>query len=511
MAKTVNELLAEALANAQKHAIGNIVNSVNITAKQRTLLIKQGYFKKIIRGWYLLDGDLTAKSAGESALWHESLWVFIGQYITQKFGQSYILSPEASLDLLTGNNTVPKQLVVFIKDISPRKIALPNDISLLLIAASKPAYQTIEYHGVSLHSLESALVAVTPSAFRLTPFSLQIALQQADISELEKAIVSSKNQAAGNRLVGAYLELDMKTEAESLLGIMQSIGFQAIAPINPFDQSLTLTGRQQQESPSALRIRLLWQQMRQEVLNIFSDLPPPHQFHQRPWQAWQDSMQDLYVSDAYHSLSIEGYQVTNALIERIAQGYWSPDALQQDKNQRDALAAKGYHDAFNQVRALLKIAHQDGEMVLQDYLDRGITSWYRALFQACVDAGLVSPMDLAGFRKGAIYIRGSMHTPPSSEQLMDCMTALKDLITQEESYVVKAILGHLFIGYIHPFPDGNGRTARFLMNFLLALGGYDWLIIRHETRDKYLESLEQASVYKNIRPFAEFIRDSMSR
>ena len=144
MAKTGNELLAEALAAAQKIAVGDIVNSASITGQQRTFLVKKGYLKSIIRGWYLLDGDLLARNVGESALWNESLWAFINQYITQKFGNDYYLSPEASLDLLTGSNSLPKQLVIFIKDISPRKIDLPNELSLILIKATKTPYKTIE-------------------------------------------------------------------------------------------------------------------------------------------------------------------------------------------------------------------------------------------------------------------------------------------------------------------------------------------------------------------------------
>ena len=102
-----------------------------------------------------------------------------------------------------------------------------------------------------------------------------------------------------------------------------------------------------------------------------------------------------------------------------------------------------------------------------------------------------------------------MHVPPASEQLMDCVEELKELIANEENCAVRAILGHLFLGYIHPLPDGNGRTARFLMNFLLVIGGYTWTVIKQEERTKYLSALESASVGNNARPFAEFIKKSM--
>ena len=53
--------------------------------------------------------------------------------------------------------------------------------------------------------------------------------------------------------------------------------------------------------------------------------------------------------------------------------------------------------------------------------------------------------------------------------------------------------------------DGNGRIGRFLMNAMLASGGYDWLIIPVERRDEYMATLEKASVEGNIVPFVRFL------
>lgn len=53
--------------------------------------------------------------------------------------------------------------------------------------------------------------------------------------------------------------------------------------------------------------------------------------------------------------------------------------------------------------------------------------------------------------------------------------------------------------------DGNGRMGRFLMNAMLASGGYPWTVIPVEERKAYMSSLEKASVEQNIKPFAKFI------
>jgi len=63
--------------------------------------------------------------------------------------------------------------------------------------------------------------------------------------------------------------------------------------------------------------------------------------------------------------------------------------------------------------------------------------------------------------------------------------------------------------YIHPYFDGNGRLGRFLMNAMLASGGYPWTVIRIEKRSDYMVALEAASSRGEIQPFAEFIASSM--
>jgi fido (protein-threonine AMPylation protein) len=214
---------------------------------------------------------------------------------------------------------------------------------------------------------------------------------------------------------------------------------------------------------------------------------------------------EIYKSDAYHSLSIEGYSVTPALIDRVQRGDSDPDHHDADRKNRDALAARGYWQAFQNVKgsvaeiiaganagALVRIAHKN---------------WYGELFQPCVAAGLIPPAALDGYRDDAVYLRTSRYVPPRWEAVRDAMPALFDLLERETNPGVRAVLGHWLFGYIHPYPDGNGRMARFVMNAMLASGGYPWTVIRVEDRDAYLAALDRAGIDADIAPFTTFIAD----
>jgi len=80
-----------------------------------------------------------------------------------------------------------------------------------------------------------------------------------------------------------------------------------------------------------------------------------------------------------------------------------------------------------------------------------------------------------------------------------------ELLEAEAEPQVRAVLGHFLFVYIHPYMDGNGRLARFLMNLMLVPAGYVWTVIPVERRKEYMDALEQASSFANIAPLAAFV------
>ena len=68
---------------------------------------------------------------------------------------------------------------------------------------------------------------------------------------------------------------------------------------------------------------------------------------------------------------------------------------------------------------------------------------------------------------------------------------------------------HFRLTAIHPFGDGNGRTARLFMNLLLMRGGYPPVAVRPEDRKTYLDSLERGSLGEDLQPFQSFMHERL--
>ena len=110
--------------------------------------------------------------------------------------------------------------------------------------------------------------------------------------------------------------------------------------------------------------------------------------------------------------------------------------------------------------------------------------------------------------KGVGIVKGSKieHLAPPYTNVPFLMNDLFDYLKDKtELTLIKSCVFHYEMEFIHPFIDGNGRMGRFIMNLMLASGGYPWTVIPVQQRSKYMKSLEEASVNLNILPFVEFL------
>jgi len=139
----------------------------------------------------------------------------------------------------------------------------------------------------------------------------------------------------------------------------------------------------------------------------------------------------------------------------------------------------------------------------------GQTFQVKYLFSPVVTASIVPAIQLAGFRSQAVYIRNARHVPPPHHAVRCCMETLFLCLTKEPHLVVRAILSHWLIGFVHPYMDGNRCMARFIMNALLVSQGYPWTIIHVGNRKRYLDALEKASIEGDIKDFSHLIMQEM--
>ncbi len=501
---TPSEKLSESLeALKELQDQGTVaIRSRDLTRTHRERLVKHGFLQEVIKGWYIPSRP--DENTGENTAWYASFWQFSASYLESRFNEDWSLSPEQSLSIHAGNWTVPRQLLVRAKKPRNNITALPHNTSLLDVRAELPEKQdTAIIEKLRLFSLPAALVATAPSSYRQKPTDIRSALAMiGDASDILKRLLEGGHSTIAGRLAGAFRNIGRDKLADDIASAMKAAGYD-VREKDPFEFPSPTLFAERERSPYVGRIKLMWQNMRETVLEEFPEAPgiPDDR------KSYLKKIEELYTSDAYHSLSIEGYRVSPELIERVRSGDWNPDDNEEDRSHRNALAARGYWQAFQTVQDSIKkilSGESAGERVGDDH---GI--WYRELFAPSVTAGILRPGDLAGYRNAPVYIRRSMHVPPNKEAVRDLMPAFFDLLEEEAEASVRVVLGHFIFVYIHPYMDGNGRIGRFLMNTMMASGGYPWTIIPVEMRDEYMAALESASVDQDIRPFAKFLANSM--
>jgi hypothetical protein len=474
------------------------IRSSNLSRTDRERLVENGFLQEVMRGWYIPSRP--DEAPGDSTAWYASFWDFCAAYLAERFGKEWTLSPEQSLSFQGGNRTVPVQLIVRTPKGGNKPTTLPHGTSLFDVRNAMPSEKEIvAFDGLQLFSVPAALVTVSVQFFRRASTDVRAAMATVkDASDVLALLLEGGHSTVAGRLAGAFRNSGQQRIADDIVKTMEKAGY-TIRETDPFEDVPGIALPAREASPYANRIPLMWTAMRQSVLDAF----PAASGVPRDALAYLKLIDDIYVNDAYHSLSIEGYRVSPELIERVRSGTWNPEQNPQDRENWNALAARGYYDAFVSVKASVEKVlggANAGEVGRNDHGD-----WYRQLFGPSVTAGIVNAIDLAGYRTGPVYIRKSMHVPPPREAVRDCMPVLFELLENETEAAVRVVLGHFVFVYIHPYMDGNGRMGRFLMNVMLASGGYPWTIIPIERRNDYMAALETASIRQDIGPFATFV------
>lgn len=464
----------------------------------REILVKNGFLTEVTKGWYIAADPM--ESDGETTSWYNSYWEFCAKFLEYKYGSDWCLSADQSVLVHAGNWAVPPQLFIRSPQGNNKPTPLSHNTSLFNLKADLPSEgQLVVERGIRMYSLQASLIYSTASIYNKSSIDARTALSLIrDASELLPVLLENGHSKIGGRLAGAFRNIQRDRIADQIMDTMKQAGYD-IREEDPFENKLAINLSARERSPFVNRIKLMWQQMREIIIKDFPAAPGISKNH----EVYLKNMDEVYMTDAYHSLSIERYKVTPELIERVSSGQWDNDANEEDKKQKDAMAARGYYQAFQVVKETIIQVLNKANPGSQSEKDH--QKWYRELFDPSVAAGILKAADLAGYRSHQVYIGASKHVPLSVDSMRDTMPVLFELLEAEPEASVRAVLGHFIFVFIHPYMDGNGRMGRFLMNVMLASGGYPWTVIPVEKRAEYMEALEKASAESDISTFSKFI------
>ena len=490
-----------------------IFRSSEFPREDRERLLRNGFLQPVIQGWLMLSSP--GARPNDTTPWFSSVWEFCAQYCAHRFGERWHLSAGDSLLHHAENTAIPKRIRVQAEQGTNHNLSLPFDTVLSDLKAARfpDESEVIAKDGLRLFTPEAALLRVPEAFYRRYPVEAQTVLANVkNISWLLQRLVSDGQSVVAGRLAGAFRHVGMDSVADGIARTMRDAErffrekdpFEEREPIgrNATEGTISAIPAVPIASKTHTRLSQLWSRMRKPILAAFPQ-PPGRPVNDVEVRGYLQKVEEAYVEDAYHSLSIEGYHVTPELLERVRTGQWNSLRIPADREQHNALAARGYWQAFQKVKESVAAAlkgDNSGRTARTEH-----SFWYQQMFQPFAAAGLYDENQLIGYRNQPVYLRGSRHVPMRWERVGEAMDVLFDLLEAEPEPAVRAAAGHLLFGYIHPYPDGNGRNARFLMNVMLASGGYPWTIIRTEDRSVYLDAMQTACVDQDFDPYARFL------
>ncbi len=390
---TPSDKLAQSLAELKKIQDSGIIaiRTGELSRTHRERLLKNGFIQEVMKGWYIPSHP--DEPLGESTAWYASFWGFCANYLATRFGDNWCLSPEQSISLHIGDKTIPAQLLVRSPKGGNKPTGLLHSTSILDLRLDIPAHEDITtIDGIRIMNIYSALIACSPHQFSAKPIEMRSALSMiSDASSLLRKLLEGNHSTVAGRLAGAFRNIGRNKIADNIIETMKAAGY-TINESDPFEDKPAITIDSREVSPYVNRLHMMWENFREPIAANFPTSPGTTS----DIDAYLKQIDEIYVTDAYHSLSIEGYRVSEELVENVRSGNWNPDNTEEDKEHKNALAARGYWQAFQMVKnSIQKILNGKNAGKIADD-EHG--AWYRELFGASVVAGIIEASNLAGYR-----------------------------------------------------------------------------------------------------------------
>jgi len=199
---------------------------------------------------------------------------------------------------------------------------------------------------------------------------------------------------------------------------------------------------------------------------------------------------DFLVHFTHHSNAIEGSTMNLAETKQLMVEGKTP----MSKRVEEVLAAKNTKEAYNFVKSYGRDVNKRFILDIHNLLMTGIMT----------DAGKM--------RKSPVKITGAQFHPPMPDTLdleIDRFMEFYRFIRDKFHPVEVASLIHLKFIEIHPFTDGNGRTGRLLMNFILTRLGYPPMIVKNEEKRDYYKALEAGTANRDYPAFVNYVAKNL--
>ena len=159
------------------------IRAGDLTRTHRERLLRTGFIREVMKGWYVPARP--DEPPGESTSWYASFWAFAAVYLRARFETDWCLSPEQSLSLLTGDWTVPRQLLVRTPKGGNKPTGLLFNTSIFDMRLALPAAADVEEReGLRILKLPAALIGCSPTNYAKHSIQMRSALAMVSGSQL---------------------------------------------------------------------------------------------------------------------------------------------------------------------------------------------------------------------------------------------------------------------------------------------------------------------------------------
>jgi len=198
---------------------------------------------------------------------------------------------------------------------------------------------------------------------------------------------------------------------------------------------------------------------------------------------------DFIIKFTHHSTAIEGNSLTLRETKLVLEDKIAPNG----KSLREIYEVRNHEKCWDYIMSCIDEGKSLNENIVKDI--------HQILVENIFQGGI--------YRNTPVSILGAEHKPP---QAQEAYYLVKEFYNNLEDYkgnsLELAAFTHAEFVKIHPFPDGNGRTSRMMMNYQLVKNGFMPIYINNENKNEYFDALDEYAVKSDMEPFIKIIENN---